>query len=70
MTWTDSVHPGRDGSGLLFSQTERLVFNGEGCWEVTGQVGDESLTLVVWVCPTADFADVVSTADREACGAT
>lgn len=47
-----------------------LVFDGEGCWEVTGRVGDESLAFVVWACPTEEFGPSVSITDREACGAT
>lgn len=30
-------------------QATMLVFPTEGCWEVTGHVGDASLTFVVWV---------------------
>jgi hypothetical protein len=30
-------------------QPSTLIFSGEGCWEVTGRVNDESLTFVIWV---------------------
>jgi hypothetical protein len=40
------IIPGFGNSGY---QDSWLIFPGEGCWEVTGQVGDSTLTFVTWV---------------------
>ena len=37
-----------DGYGDIGFQATALIFPTEGCWEVTGKVGDTSLTL--WSC--------------------
>lgn len=57
------------GYGQTGFNPSGLVFGGQGCWEVTGNVGGESLTFVVWVCQAEFFDESVSIADREACGA-
>jgi hypothetical protein len=36
-----------DGYGETRFQATRLTFPSEGCWEVTGRVGDATLTFVV-----------------------
>ena len=38
-----------DGYGETGFQVATLIFSGEGCWEVTGSVGSESLTFVTEV---------------------
>lgn len=38
-----------DGYGESGFQPSGLLFPTEGCWEVTGRVGDGSLTFVTWV---------------------
>ena len=38
-----------DGYGDSGFQPSGLLFPTEGCWEVTGRVGDGSLTFVTWV---------------------
>lgn len=40
------IIPGFGGSGY---QDSWLIFPSEGCWEVTGQVGNSTLTFVVYV---------------------
>ena len=38
-----------DGYGDSGFQASGLLFPTEGCWQVTGRVGEESLTFVTWV---------------------
>lgn len=38
-----------DGYGDNGFQASGIFFPSEGCWEVTGRVGQESLTFVTWV---------------------
>lgn len=38
-----------DGYGDIGFQAVDLTFSGEGCWEVTGKVGEAALTFVVFV---------------------
>jgi len=38
-----------DGYGETGFQVSALIFSSAGCWEVTGRVGSESLTLVMEV---------------------
>ncbi len=38
-----------DGYGDIGFQVSGITFPTPGCWEVTGRVGTESLTFVVWV---------------------
>jgi hypothetical protein len=38
-----------DGYGGTGFQVSGITFPTQGCWEVTGRVGSESLTFVVWV---------------------
>ncbi len=47
----DAVIP--DGYGDTGFQAGGLIFPTEGCWEVTGQVGDSTLTFVTWVVKTS-----------------
>ncbi len=42
------------GYGDTGFQSTGLLFAGPGCWEVTGRVGDASLSFVVLVVKTAD----------------
>ncbi len=58
------------GYGQTGFNPSGLVFDGQGCWELVGHLGDESLSVVVWVCPTEHFGERVLDADREACGVT
>ena len=37
-----------DGYGEIGFQATALIFPTPGCWEVTGRVDDQSLTLAVW----------------------
>lgn len=58
-----------DGYGETGFNPSGLIFDGEGCWEVTGRVSEASLSFVVWVCETEFFPPVVSAAEREQCRA-
>jgi hypothetical protein len=40
-----------DGYGVMGFQVSGLIFPTDGCWEVTGRVGDASLTFVTYVIP-------------------
>lgn len=65
--WVQGSAPA--GYGQTGFNPSGLVFDGQGCWEVTGRAGEQSLSFVVWVCPTDDFGERVSAVGREACGA-
>jgi hypothetical protein len=43
-----------DGYGEIGFQPTYLVFSTPGCWEVTGRVGDASLTFVTKVVKIGD----------------
>jgi hypothetical protein len=40
-----------DGYGVIGFQVSGLIFPTGGCWEVTGHLGDASLTFVTYVIP-------------------
>lgn len=43
------VGRGSDGYGRVGFQASGVTFPGEGCWEVTGAVGDSELTFVMFL---------------------
>jgi hypothetical protein len=43
-----------EGYGNSGYQASGLIFSSEGCWEVTGQVGDQTLHFVVDVHPASE----------------
>jgi hypothetical protein len=45
-----------DGYGATGVQAVRLLFPSEGCWEVTGNVGEKSLSFVTYVVRVPDCA--------------
>jgi hypothetical protein len=50
-----------DGYGEIGFQVAGIVFPNEGCWEITGRVGEASLTFVTLVVPPASAASPVAT---------
>lgn len=38
-----------DGYGDVGFQSTGLLFSGPGCWEVTGRIGDKSLSFITHV---------------------
>lgn len=43
------VGRGSDGYGITGFQASGVLFPTEGCWEVTGRVGESALTFVIFV---------------------
>lgn len=43
-----------EGYGDSGFQATSLIFPSDGCWEVTGRVGDSTLTFVTWVVKTTN----------------
>ena len=54
------VPEGYGGSGF---QVSGITFPTQGCWEITGRVGTESLTFVVWVEVYDPFATPIASPD-------
>jgi hypothetical protein len=45
-----------DGYGTTGFQVSGLIFPTGGCWEVTGRLGDASLTFVTFVIPPEQWS--------------
>ncbi len=50
-----------DGYGDIGFQVAGIIFPTEGCWEITGRIGEASLTFVTFVIPPSSAASPVAT---------
>ena len=49
------------GYGEVGFQVAGIIFPSEGCWEITGRVGEASLTFVTFVVPPPSFGSPIAT---------
>ena len=50
-----------EGYGEIGFQVAGIIFPSEGCWEITGRVGEASLTFVTFVIPPPSFGSPIAT---------